>query len=53
MTISCFATPRGGLHRTDTYDGSVMMSSKHVEITDPLYKKQIIEATIKNTSTNK
>gem|GEM_PF-5016081 len=30
-----------------------MMSSKKVEITDPGYKKQIIEATLKNTSESK
>lgn len=53
MTISCFATPKWGLHRLDTYNGSVMMSNKNVIIEDPGYKKQIIEATFENTAKDK
>lgn len=53
MTIASFATPEGGLHRLDTYDGSVTMSSKKVEITDMTEKLSIINAILANTVTNK
>ena len=49
MTVSVFATPLGGLHRIDAFDGSLAMSQKYVEISDQSYKNQIIDATLKDS----
>ena len=49
MTVSVFATPLGGLHRIDAFDGSLAMSQKYVEISDQGYKNQIIDATSKDS----
>ena len=53
MTITSFATPKGGLHRLDTYDGSVTMSNKRVEITDTSEKLSVIHAILANTEITK
>lgn len=50
MTIASFTTPKGGLHRIDTYDGSVTMSSKTNLITEQTEKASIIRAILSNTS---
>lgn len=49
MTVSCFATPRNGLHRIDTYDASVSVSSKIVVVEDASLKAQLYESTLKST----
>lgn len=49
MTVSCFATPLNGLHRIDTYDASVSVSSKTATVSDVALKSQIVEATLKST----
>ncbi len=48
-TISCFSTPLGGLHRIDTYDNNVTVSSKTVLIDDEAGRSQIFDATLKTT----
>lgn len=50
MTIASFTTPKGGLHRIDTYDGSVTMSNKTTLITSQSEKASIIRAILSNTS---
>lgn len=51
MTVSCFSTPKGGLHRVDTYDASVSISkNNYVKISDAEYKRQIVDATLKSTA---
>jgi len=47
MTIACFSTPRLGLHRIDTFDASVVVSTKKVDITDAAYKAEIVDSTLK------
>lgn len=47
MTVSCFSTPNPGLHRLDTYTGSVSISTKSASITDETMKEQIARATLK------
>lgn len=53
MTLSSFATPLNGLHRIDTYDGAIMMSSKMVTISSESHKRQIVDATLKNVTNGK
>jgi hypothetical protein len=50
MTVSCFATPLNGLHRIDTYDASVSVSSKVVVVENPTLKEQLYESTLKSTT---
>jgi hypothetical protein len=50
MTVSCFATPLNGLHRIDTYDASVSVSSKIVEVTNSHLKGELFDATLRSTA---
>lgn len=45
MTLSVFASPLGGYHRVDKFDGSIAMSEKYYPIdSETVYKNQIIDA---------
>ena len=48
ITVSVFATPRGGYHRVDSYDGSIALSQKQVKVGDGEYKNQIIDSIAKS-----
>jgi hypothetical protein len=50
MTVSCFATPLKGLHRIDTYDASVSVSSKVVVVEDVRLKEQLLASTLNSTT---
>lgn len=49
MTIACFATPKGGAHRLDTYDGSVTVN-KPKTITNTSEKLSIIQGISDHTA---
>lgn len=50
MTVSCFATPLNGLHRIDTYDASVSVSSKIVVVENSTLKEQLFASTLNSTT---
>ncbi len=44
MTLSVFASPLGGYHRVDKFDGSIAMSEKYYPIDEVGYKSEIVAA---------
>lgn len=49
ITVSVFATPKGGQHRIDSFDGSIALSQKQAKIADGEYRNQLIDAIAKSS----